>query len=322
MTKGYKTFLAICLIWGFTAWPGLALGGEPSEDRIAARVNGVAISLQAAERIEALIRGSGSGELASAPEQERRRRLRLALESVIAEELLYQEAVSRGIEIDKEKVYEEIRRLKETLPDENFSRLLVAHWAVKGEILKTVERNLMIQRLLKVEVFDQAKVSQEELRSFYNNNQALFNTGPEVRLQQILLFAKQEWEVELARSKADEIAARARAGEDFIGLVSAYSQGPARDRSGDLGWRSLKILPQHLKAAVQEAPAGTIIGPVQTPGGLVIAKVLAKRPSRTLRFEEVRDHLARNLGESVQKQRQEAFLKALRARATVEVFLP
>jgi parvulin-like peptidyl-prolyl isomerase len=237
MMKGCKVFLAICLIWGFTAWPGPALAGEPSEDEIAARVNGVAISLQAVERVEALIRSPRSEGSTSAPQQDRQRRLRLALESVIAEELLYQEAASRGIEIEKEKVYEEIRRLKETLPDEKFPQLLVAHWAVKGEILKTIERNLMIQRLLKEEVFDQAKVSQEELRSFYNNNQALFNTGPEVRLQQILLFAKHEWQVELARSKADEIAARARAGEDFIALLRAYSQGPARDRSGDLGWR-------------------------------------------------------------------------------------
>ncbi|MFQ5894038.1 MAG: peptidyl-prolyl cis-trans isomerase [Nitrospinota bacterium] len=312
------------LLWGLAVGPGPGLAQEPLDSAVAARVNGAAISVQSVDRVETLLRDPQNGIRTPPAENDQPSLRRRALDNLIAEELLYQEAVARGIKVAKKDVYQVVRRLKETMPGGEFSRLLGIHWAVKGDIVKTIERNLLIQRLLEEAVLRQAEVSAEELQQYYEANQALFRTGPEVRLQQLLLFVGPgEQEALVRAAKAEEFASRARAQEeDFGALVRAFSQGPGRDRGGDLGWRSVNHLPERLKEAVQGASEGAILGPVQIPRGFVIAKLLAKRSSRVLPLGEVRDHLLTHLREEKLKARHEALLDELRARATIEVLLP
>ncbi|MFQ5893604.1 MAG: peptidyl-prolyl cis-trans isomerase [Nitrospinota bacterium] len=319
---GLKVLVAACLLWGIAFGPGPGLAQEPPDGQVAARVNGVTISVQSVDRVETVLRGLQNGG-AALPEQNQQPLRRRALESLIAEELLYQEAVAQGIKVAKKDVYQVLRQLKETIPGKEFSRLLGIHWAVKGDIVKTIERNLLIQRLLEEAVLRQAQVSAEELQHYYQNNQALFRTGPEVRLQQLLLFVGPGEQETLVRAKAEEFVSRASAeGKDFGALARAFSQGPGRGRGGDLGWRSVDYLPQGLKVAVRGASEGAIIGPIQIPRGFVIAKVVAKRPSRVLPLDEMRDHLLTHLREEKLKERHEAFLAKLKARATIEVLLP
>lgn len=320
--KRWRAVLALCCIVLAAAWPKTAQAQEGKEPEVAARVNGVVISREAVERAEALISDQQGRSSATPAVPEKQIGLRLALERLILEELLYQEAVARGIKVEKEKVRQVIHNLRDSMPSSEFSQLVVAHWAVKDEIVKTIERDLMVQELFKQEVLSKVKVGEEELRELYDTQKELFRTGPDVRLQQILLFGRTEEQMEGLRTKADEIAARARVGDDFVALARTYSRGPARDRGGDLGWRSIKHLPKNLRESVEGATVGETIGPVQIPGGLVIAKVLEKRQSSILDFEEVRDHLSQRIRENKLKTLRRDFLQELRSRAKIEVLLP
>lgn len=303
----------MCLLAALSVEPKAGWAEEVKEPQVAARVNGVAISREAVERAQGLLsdpRGQGAAVA------------RLALERLIAEELLYQEAASRGIEVDKEEVRRVIERVKDSMPTGEFSQLVVAHWAVKGEIVKTIERELMISRLLKEEVLDKVTVPEEEIRAFYDKQKELFRTGPEVRLQQILLLNPTQGQAEGLSHKAQEVAARARSGDDFPALALTYSQGPFREKGGDLGWRTVKHLPEGLRAAVEEAGPGEIVGPLHIPRGFIIAKVLEHRQSRILPLEEVRDHLVQELREGRLKKRHDDFMRELRSRFEVEILPP
>lgn len=322
MSKVSNILFLLCILCGLVSGNTAVLAGESGKDEIAARVNGVIISRQAVERAEALVQGAQREESDRSAPEEQQQRFRLALENLITEELLYQEAVAQGIKIEKKEVHQVIRQMKESMPGAEFSKLAFTHWSVKDEIMKTIERDLMIQRLFKAAVIDQAEVSEEELLHFYKTKQELFRTDSEVKLQQIIFFAESDWQVELVRDKANEIVDRARRGEDFVELAHTYSHGPVRDQEGDKGWRSVKYLPQNLKVAVQEAEVDDILAPVQMPGGLAIAKVLGKRPPRVVPFSEVRNHLARTLKENKLRERRDEFLQELRSRANIEVLFP
>lgn len=306
-------FALLCLLAVLAGGPESGRAEESKAPEEAARVNGVSISREAVERAESLLADSQGEESAGG---------RIALERLIAEELLYQEAASRDIKIEKEEVRRVIERVKESMPEGEFSKLVVAHWAVKGEIVKTIERELMIRRLLKEEVLDKVKVPEEEIRAFYEKEKELFRAGPEVRLQQILLFETAQGQTGGVGLKAQEVAARARAGDDFAALALTYSQGPFREHGGDLGWRSIEHLPDNLRAAVEEAPPGEIVGPIHIPRGFVIARLIEHRQSHILPLEEVRDHLLLKLREGRLKKRHEDFMKELRSRFEVEVLPP
>lgn len=298
-----------------------AIATEQKNEEVAARVNGVIITFQAVERAEALIQSPPSDESTELTLEDRKQRSRRALDNLITEELLYQEAVAQKIKIDEEKVYEVIRQMKESMPGAKFSKLAFAHWAVKGEIMKTIERDLMIKELFKKMVTDQTEVTDDEMLQFYNRKQEFFRIGSEVKLQQIFLFAESEWQAELMRGQAKEIKIKAQSGENFIELAKTYSQGPGRDQAGDFGWRSIKHLPLKLKSAVQDADIGKVIGPIQMPGGLLIAKVIDKRPSRVAAFSEVRTHLESTLKKNKLMERRDVFLQELHSRADIEVLL-
>lgn len=293
--------------------------GDPGESAAAARVNEIPITREAVKRAAALIQVTKTGETDQAREASRQLREKIALENLIIEELMFQEARNRGIQIEEEKVYEVIRKMKETMPGREFTKLAFAHWAVKDEILKTIERDLMIKKLYQEMVLDQAKVTEEDLTEFYNANQPLFRTGPEVRLQQILLYKSPAWQAELLESKAEELAALARSGEDFLVIAREYSQGPASEHGGDLGWRSVAHLPPALMETVSGAEIGTVIGPLQIKDGYLIVKVMEKRPSRPINLEEAREHLTRTLHEKKLLESHTSFLQSLYAKATIEI---
>lgn len=312
-SKGWRVLFALGLLAALGAGPRPAGAGDEGE-RVAATVNGVAISLESVERLEAIMPGPEGPEPGALSEEERSRSRSLALQRLINEELLYQEAVARGIDVDKEEVHQVIRKVKDSMPTSEFSQLVVAHLAVKDEIYKTIERDLMIQRLFQEEVLERSEVSEEEVESFYRQQQEYFRKGPEVRLQQII--------VPPEPVKAREIAARARAGEDFSSLARTYSVGPGREKGGDFGWRTVEHLPAALREALEEAREGQTVGPLPNPSGFLIAKVLQKRPSRTLSLEEARGHVTQQLREKKIKQLSGDLLEGLRSRAEIEVFLP
>jgi parvulin-like peptidyl-prolyl isomerase len=72
---------------------------------------------------------------------------------------------------------------------------------------------------------------------------------------------------EEALQLAQQIAERARKGEDFAELAKEYSDGPSAERGGNLGiWQKGRMIPQ-FDAAIEKLPIGGISDPVETPFG-------------------------------------------------------
>jgi peptidyl-prolyl cis-trans isomerase D len=82
---------------------------------------------------------------------------------------------------------------------------------------------------------------------------------------------------EAVKTLAGEIAREARAGKDFGELARQYSKdGSNAQNGGDLGWFTKgRMVPDFEKAAFA-ARIGEVVGPVRTPFGLHIIKVLGR----------------------------------------------
>lgn len=88
----------------------------------------------------------------------------------------------------------------------------------------------------------------------------------------------EESETGVAKKKAEEILAKAKAGEDFAKLATENSQDPgSAANGGDLGYFGKgKMVPEFEKAAF-DAKAGDIVGPIKTVYGYHIIKVVDKK---------------------------------------------
>ncbi len=81
-------------------------------------------------------------------------------------------------------------------------------------------------------------------------------------------------ELQKAQAKADSIISELHKGNDFstIALTETFQNQPLS--GGDMGWKQLSQLPPVIAGELAGSMKGSIIGPVQTPNGYYIIKVV------------------------------------------------
>jgi peptidyl-prolyl cis-trans isomerase C len=191
------------------------------------------------------------------------------LETMVIRELILQEANKEGIESSPE-VKEKLEELK---------------------------KRLVVEAYLKKKVEEQAKVGDDELKKFYNENTAKFKTGEQVKASHILL--KDE-------KQAKDILAQLKAGGNFEELAKKHSTDGAAAKGGDLGWFSKGSMIPEFENVAFNMKEGQTSGIVKTKFGYHIIKLTGKRAAGTRSFEEVKDQIKAAVLPSKQ---QEAFQK-------------
>ena len=95
-----------------------------------------------------------------------------------------------------------------------------------------------------------------------------------------------------ARKKADEVLAKAKAGEDFGKLASEYSDDPgSKTQGGELGWATRQSFVQPFADALFAMQVGEISAPVKTQFGYHVIQLEEVQPARQRSFDEVHTEL-------------------------------
>jgi foldase protein PrsA len=97
--------------------------------------------------------------------------------------------------------------------------------------------------------------------------------GEQVKIAHILISSN----TPDAEKKAEEVAEMAKSGKDFGELAKEYSEDKlSADKGGDLGYFKKGDLIETLEVAVDSTPVGGITGPVESPAGYHVIKVLER----------------------------------------------
>ena len=184
-------------------------------------------------------------------------------------------------------------------------------------------RNLLAKRAEDVAVNDKVKVSDEEVSTYYAENEKMFFRPPLFTASHILVKldpASNLEEVELRRLRAEELLARARAGEDFYNLAYYESDDRSKYVGGSLGsFHGGQTVPE-FDEAIQEMQPGEISDLIRTMYGFHIIKLDALDDARQLSFEEVAPKIRSQLAETKRKQLYEAWMSKLKETYPVERF--
>ena len=137
----------------------------------AALVNGAVITgedfhneLQRAERLR------GADKKSPDPAESARNR-KQALESLIARELLYQEAGKRGIKVPEKVVAAEVDKLKKQFSSEaEFNTTLAKMGLSEPAVRSQIERGMAVQRFIDDEFTKKVRVSEDEIGSYYEGH--------------------------------------------------------------------------------------------------------------------------------------------------------
>lgn len=150
-----------------------------------------------------------------------------------------------------------------------------------------------------------AEATEEEIKSFYEGNPDRFRTE-ESRLVSVVLFPFSAGDKEAARRKAEGLLAEAAKGKAAFDAAAKRIAGSRAE-----AWMTRKELRPELVDAVFSAAVDQAVGPVETAGGLLVARVNRIRFPESLPLAQVRDRAAALLKR--EKGKDAAVIKAYEA---------
>lgn len=146
---------------------------------------------------------------------------------------------------------------------------------------------------LKLDLADMATdvpVTEDALRKYYDDSAARNETPERRRARHILIESGSDDAA--AKQKAEAIAARAKAGEDFAKLARENSDDPgSKDAGGELGWSTREAYVKEFADALFGMQQGAIAGPVKTQFGYHVIELEEIETPHVRSFEEVRAEL-------------------------------
>jgi peptidyl-prolyl cis-trans isomerase D len=163
------------------------------------------------------------------------------------------------------------------------------------------------QRRLKYLLVDRARArskihpSDAQIQAEYEKRKDSFNVPEQVTAAHILIAVKPDAGPnadELARARAESIAARAKAGADFAKLANENTDDPSgKGTGGQLPPFSRGQMVPEFEAAAFSMTPGEIRGPIKTQFGYHIIKLISKTPARTRTLEEAKPSLTAELSD-------------------------
>ena len=150
------------------------------------------------------------------------------------------------------------------------------------EKLQDLRKRLIVESFLKKKVEADSKVSDEDLKKFYEQNKDKFKTGEQIKASHILVKTEAE---------AKGILAKIKAGGNFEELAKKSSVDSSAAKGGDLGWFGKGSMVPVFEKAALALKEGQISDVVKSDFGFHIIKLTGKRPAGVRPFEEVKDQI-------------------------------
>jgi parvulin-like peptidyl-prolyl isomerase len=128
-----------------------------------------------------------------------------------------------------------------------------------------------------------------------------------------------ESDIARARTLAEHVRDEARKGTPFGTLVRRYSKydGPS-DPEGDVGFVSLANLQGPIRAGLDSLEIGQVSDVLTNQTGFNVFRVVDRHPERDYTVEEIRAELPEAVAQVQYREKLEAWLKTLRAKAQIE----
>ena len=250
-----------------------------------------------------------------------------ALEMIIFEELVYQEAVRRKLTVPPEELNraEADFRKQFKSPDEYQQYLQTEMHGSEQQLRKQIQRSLLIEQLLKSDVEDKSAVSRAEVKAYYDKNPARYTQPESFSFQSISIVPPLKptaGQAQEAQKHAEDALRQAKATnsyQEFGLLAEKISEDDFRVNMGDHKVIALDKLPPQIVKAFSAMQPGQVSGLIQIESAYTIVRLNAHTPAKKQSLKEVESDLKVDLQKSKYEKLRSGLAKQLRAKAKIEV---
>jgi peptidyl-prolyl cis-trans isomerase SurA len=259
-------------------------------------------------------------------EQQRSKQLRFALEDLVGQRLITQEAQKHKLHVTVDEVDNYLARIKKQQgwDDKQLETYLMVQGTTLVSFRQQTRDQLLRNKVVMSLIGDRIRVSDGDVAEYYKSKLTELHNQFELDAAHIALKVADDAspaEEAAVKQQATEILKRAQAGEDFEALAKQYSQAPGADTGGHLGALRKGSLDPGFEEVAFGLPDGGIGGPVRSAFGFHVIKAFARKQLPTPPLEEVKAELQRELMEKRQREEVAKWVQELKKKAFIDVRL-
>jgi peptidyl-prolyl cis-trans isomerase C len=244
------------------------------------------------------------------------------LETMINEELLFQEGRKKGITVEPEAISAELKNIKKGFAtDADFKKLIAESGLTEAELQSDIERGQVINKLIDNQIAALVVIPDPEIRTFYDTHPESFKRSEQVRASHILIKADSQAEPSVKdekKAKLQKIQKRLKGGEDFAVLAKEFSECPSNIKGGDLGYFGRGKMVKPFEDAAFALKTGEVSDIVETRFGYHLIKVVDKKPASVMGYEDVKDQIGQYLKKQKTGKELKGYIEELRKKAVIE----
>jgi foldase protein PrsA len=230
------------------------------------------------------------------------------LTQLVQQALVDQYAADKKITVTDDEIAKKEDEIKAKYPPGQFAQILKQQGLSETDVHNILRQTIVIEKA----VDPQMKVSDSDVKAYFDKNHALLDKPEQVRARHILVADEKT---------AQDVEAKLKAGGDFAALAKQYSTDPStKDKGGELGFFGKGQMVPSFQAAAFAATVGSITAPVKSPFGYHIIQVEEKKPATKATLASSHDQIVAQLKQQQQSQQIPVFLQQLKSTAKIDVY--
>lgn len=239
---------------------------------------------------------------------------------------MHQESRAKGIKVDPADVDGDLKQFKDRFESETDYTEKMKEINYTEEALKAqIEKGRAIRQLIDQEVVSEISVSENKLKTYYDDHPDEFTLPEQVMAGHILVKVDENADEATkaeARKKIENIQTKIKNGEDFAKLASENSDCPSSAKGGDLGYFSRGQMVKPFEDAAFSLQPGEVSDIVETRFGYHLIKLVEKKPAGARSFEEAKDGLQDKLRQESINEAVQSYIESLKEKGKIEVPQP
>ncbi|HET9480591.1 MAG TPA: peptidylprolyl isomerase [Candidatus Polarisedimenticolia bacterium] len=248
-----------------------------------------------------------------------------AIDMLVNDELIYQEALRLGVVVPESDVTRELASASVAAGGEGvFFAAMQARGIPRDQAVEGIRKRLTIDRFMRERLAVGIDATEAEMLAHYNANLERFTPEIWLKVYQILIrcpAGSTPQQTNDARQRAERILKNIRAGEPFQKMAREFSEDGSAEASGNLGFLKRGFAPPEFDAVVFALAPGQVSDVFRTETGFHIVTVTDKRGGAPRDFAAVKEDCRRAVLRAKQAAAVNDLASRLRSGATIQTYL-
>ena len=264
------------------------------------------------------------------------------LMKAIDDELIYQQGLKQNINIDSAVIDRELEHIKTQFPDKKLFLAALAAQRLTFDVLKkNIEKALVKEEFVRINIAPKAQVNDDQVRSFYDKNQETFIKPESFKVSHIYVSlpapgdgeaelaedrakAKEiiDWIKKEARKKIDQSELALKKGKSFENVAKEFSEDPTTsEKGGDLGFMMKSQTRPEIARAIEKLELGQISNVIESSLGFHIVQLKDKKEDHPIALSEVKSEILNHLLKIEAEKKLKKYLSDLRKKSVIKIFI-